>query len=171
MRRVRLSVAVSLDGYIARPNGEIDWIVMDPDIDFAEYMGSFDAVLMGRKTYEETQRMEGAPAMPGTEVFVFSRTLKQGDCEGATVSDDPAGVVAALKKKEGKDIWLFGGGELFAGFLELGLVDAVEVGIMPALLGGGLPLLPSPGANAKLQLTKHEVYPKTGTIMLEYAVS
>lgn len=167
MRRVRLSVAMSLDGYIAGPNGESDWIVMDPDIDFGALVGAFDTVLLGRKTYEAT-RKHGGGGMPGMQAFVFSRTLRQADCPRVTVSDDPTATVAALEATPGKDIWLFGGGELFASMLELGLVDSVEVAVVPVLLGGGVPLWPSPAKRAGLRLARHRVYPKTGTVSLEY---
>lgn len=171
MRRVRYSVAMSLDGYIAGPNGEFDWIVMDPDIDFGALMGAFDTLLLGRKTYEVTrQQGGGGGGMPGMQSYVFSRTLRQADCPGVTVSDQPKETLAALKAQPGKDIWLFGGGSLFRSLLELGLVDAVEVAIIPVLLGGGLRLLPDPAERAKLKLTKHRVYEKTGTVSLEYAV-
>ena len=170
MRRVRFSVAMSLDGYIAGPNGEADWIVMDPDIDFREIFAAFDTLLMGRRTYEMTRSQGGGGGgMPGMEAYVFSRTLQQKDCRGVVVSDDPAATVAALKAKPGKDIWLFGGGSLFRSFLELGLVDAVEVAVIPVLLGGGLPLLRPPAKQASLKLAKHRVYEKTGTVFLEYA--
>jgi len=168
MRRVRFSVAMSLDGYIAGPKGESDWIVMDPDIDFRALMGAFDTVLLGRKTYEAT-RHHGGGGMPGMQAYVFSRTLRQADCPGVTVSDNPAEVLAGLKSKPGKDIWLFGGGLLFGSLLELGLVDAVEVAVIPVLLGAGVPLLPHPAKQAKLRLVKHRIYEKTGTVSLEYA--
>ncbi|MGH7556225.1 MAG: dihydrofolate reductase family protein [Gemmatimonadota bacterium] len=171
MRRVRFSVAMSLDGYIAGPNGESDWIVIDPDIDFGALMESFDTVLLGRKTYEATRQQGGGGAMPGVRTYVFSRTLRQADCPGVTVSDKPTETLTALKATSGKDIWLFGGGSLFGSFLQLGLVDAVEVAIIPVLLGGGVPLLPHPATTAKLKLTKHRVYEKTGTIALEYSVA
>jgi dihydrofolate reductase len=167
MRRVRYSVAMSLDGHTAGPNGESDWIVVDPDIDFSALMGAFDTVLLGRKTYEAT-RQQGSRGMPGMQAYVFSRTLRQSDCPGMTVSDKPAETLAAIKAKSGKDIWLFGGGSLFRSLLELGLVDAVEVAIIPVLLGGGLPLLPPPARLSKLRLVKHRIYPKTGTVSLEY---
>ena len=169
MRRVRFSVAMSLDGYIAGPNGEIDWIVMDPEIDFGSLMGSFDTMLLGRKTYELT-RGQGGGGMPGMKAYVFSRTLRKADCPGVVVSDNPAETVAALKEaKEGKDIWLFGGGSLFRSLLEVGLVDSVEVAVIPVLLAGGLPLLPHPAPRSKLRLINHRIYAKTGTVSLEYA--
>jgi dihydrofolate reductase len=170
MRRVRYSVAMSLDGYIAGQKGEYDWIVMDPDIDFGALFKDFDTLLMGRKSYEAARQQGGGGGMPGMKAYVFSRTLSQEDCPGVTVSDDPQETVAALKQAPGKDIWLFGGGSLFASLLELGLVDAVEVAVIPVLLGGGVPLLPHAAQSAKLRLTKHRVYEKTGTVALEYAV-
>src|SRR5215204_4523559 len=151
MRRVRFSVAMSLDGYIAGPNGEIDWIVIDPDIDFGALMGTFDTVLLGRKTYEAMRQQASGGTMPGMQAYVFSRTLRQTDCEGVIVSDQPAATVADLKSKPGKDIWLFGGGLLFRNLLELGLVDAVEVAVLPVLLGTGVPLLPHPARQATLR--------------------
>ena len=161
---------MSLDGYLAGPNGEADWILMDPDIDFVALMNSFDTLVMGRKTYDATKQMSGGGGgMPAMQVYVISRTLKQEDCPDVVVSNNAAGTVATLKAAKGKDIWLFGGGELFRSLLTLGLVDSVEVAVIPVLLGDGLPVLPPPSDRAKLKLVKHHVYPKTGTIALEYA--
>ena len=168
MRRVRYSVAMSLDGFIAGPNGEADWIVRDPDIDFAAMFREFDAFLVGRKTYEAMQGYKGS-GMGDSKVFVFSNTLHEA--KGAVVSNDPAGVVAALKSEPGKDIWLFGGGVLFRSMLDQGLVDRVEVGVIPVLLGSGLPLLPETPNRRQLVLTEHKVYPKSGIVRLAYDVA
>jgi len=168
MRKVRFSAAVSLDGYIAGPNGESDWIVMDPDIDFGALMGAFDTILLGRKTYEATRR-HGGSGMPGMRTYVFSRTLRQEDCRGVTVSRDPRETIADIKSAPGKDIWLFGGGALFRSLLDHGLVDSVELAVIPVLLGAGLPLAPHLASPTRLRLTSHRVYPKTGTVWLGYA--
>lgn len=169
MRRVRYSVAMSLDGYIAGPQGQNDWIVMDPEIDFRSLMGSFDTILMGRKTYEASRRHKGG-GMPGMTAYVFSRTLKADDCPGVVVSASPRETIASIKAKPGKDLWLFGGGGLFRGLLDEKLVDSVEVSIVPVVLGAGVKLLPEPYAALKLKLVKQRVYEKTGTVSLEYSV-
>ncbi len=166
MRHVRYGVAASLDGYIAGPNGEYDWITQDPDIDFAAMFAQYDAALVGRKTYELVRRH--CPL--GLETYVFSRTLRQADCPGVIVSDQPADVVRDLKSRGGKDIWLFGGGVLFRELLDLGLVDAVDVAIVPVLLGGGVRLLPEPAKLTRLALTGHRLYGKSGIVRLEYRV-
>jgi dihydrofolate reductase len=169
MRRVRYQVAASLDGYIAGPGGEADWIIMDPEIDFGALWAQFDTLLMGRGTFEAMVRM-GHAETPGMRTFVFSRTLRPADHPGVTVVADRVDeTVAELRAEEGKDIWLFGGGLLFRSLAELGLVDTVEVGLIPVLLGGGIPLLPPPARQVKLELTGHRVY-GTGIVMLEYAV-
>lgn len=170
-RRLRYSVAMSLDAYIAGPQGEYDWITMDPDIDFGALMSSFDTILLGRKSYEVTRSQPEGGAMPSMQTYVLSRTLRQADCPGVVVSADAQGVVEKLKGEAGKDIWLFGGGTLFRSLLGLGLVDTVEVAIIPVLLGGGVPLLPEFGNRSELKLVKHRAYEKTGTVALEYAAA
>lgn len=168
MRKVRYSVAMSLDGYITDANGQVDWIIMDPDIDFAKFTEPFDTILMGRITYEAAKRQGGVKL--GMQNYVFSRTLQQTDCPDAIVSNNPAETLAEIRAKPGKNIWLFGGGSLFHSLLDLELVDTVEVALMPVLLGSGTPLMPQVKELAKLKLTNHQVYEKTGTVLLEYAV-
>ena len=169
MRRIRYVVAASLDGYIAGPKGEADWIIMDPEIDFGALFEQFDTFLLGRRTFEAMGRA-GQGGSPGMKTFVFSRTLRQQDYPGVTIVAEKAEeTAAALRAEAGKDVWLFGGGSLFRSFLDAGLVDTVEVAVMPVLLGGGIPLLPPPAKQTKLKLTGHKVY-ETGIVSLEYAI-
>ena len=170
-RRLRYQVAVSLDGFIAGPGGEYDWIVMDPSIDFAALFQQFDTLVMGRKTYEPLIAQGGHGAMPGVEIIVFSRTLAPATHPGVRiVGDDPRAVVTALKAKEGRDIWLFGGGQLFRTLLDAGLVDSVELAIMPVLLGQGIPLLPPGESLTTLELVDHKILPDSGIAILAYAL-
>src|SRR5205823_6212921 len=96
IRRVRYGVAMSLDGFIAGPNGEADWIIMDPEIDFNALYSQFDTLLMGRRTFEAMKAAGGGGSMPGMQVFVFSRTLRQEDHPGVTIVDNPEEVMAEL---------------------------------------------------------------------------
>lgn len=169
-RRVRYAVAVSLDGYIAGADGGYDWIITDPDIDFEEIFSEFDTLLMGRRTFEIVAK-QGDGTYPGMNTVVVSKTLQQSDHPNVTiVSENVAEAVKELKAQPGKDIWLFGGGELFRTLLDAGVVDGVGAAIMPVVVGGGVPFLPAPAKQTKLKLTKHRLYPKSGIMSLEYDV-
>ena len=173
MRLVRYNVAASLDGYIAGPEGEYDWIPDDPTVDFAAIFARVDTVLLGRRTYELVRDNPGPAWPPETRVYVFSRTLRSEDNPGVTpnvtiVGGDAAKIVAELRAELGTgDIWLFGGGVLFGSLLAAGLVDRVEVTVVPVLLGGGVPLLPAGTPRTALALTGSHVYP-SGMVSLQY---
>lgn len=169
MRRLRYQVAASLDGYIAGPNGEADWIPHDPDFDFSALYKQFDTLFIGRRTFE-AMRQSGMGVVPGKKTFVFSRTLSQSDHPDITVvASNPGEILNQLRATTGKDIWLFGGGSLFASLAEVGLVDTVEVAVVPVLLGQGVPLAPLRNYRVNLKLTAHKVY-NSGIVLLEYAV-
>jgi dihydrofolate reductase len=168
-RRLRYSVAISLDGYIADPDGGFDWIPADPEIDFAAFLSGIDTVVMGRKTFEVTLT-QGTEGVAGKNNFVFSRTLNPAEFPNVTViSDDPCATVARLKEQDGKDIWLFGGAEMFATLARGNLVDTVEVGIVPTILGSGIPLISPPVDPLRLELESSETFPG-GILLIKYNV-
>jgi dihydrofolate reductase len=170
MRRVRYAVAASLDGYVAGANGEIDWIIRDPTVDFTALYPQFDTALIGRRTFEAMLR-SGQDTLPGMKTYVFSRTLQQRDYPDVTVvADKVEETVTHLRNQSGKDIWLFGGGSLFRSLAEIKLVDTVEVAVVPILLGGGVPLLPPPAQRIPLTLKTEKVYP-SGIVASEYAMT
>lgn len=171
MRRLRYQVATSLDGFIAASDGSYDWLTHDPSIDFAALFAQFDAFVMGRRTFEVVCAQGNGSVTLGGQVIVASRTLRPADHPGVEiVGDRLLERVAAMKDAEGKDIWLFGGGNLFRSLLDADLVDAVELAVMPILLGKGIPFVVPGERRAMLRLTGHRAL-QSGIVMLEYAVT
>lgn len=165
MRRLRYSVAASVDGFIAGPNGESDWIIMDESIDFEGFFKGFDTLLMGRRTFE----FAGGGSTPGMRTIVCSKTLRASDHPNITITGDAAVTVSELKATAGKDIWLFGGGSLFRSLLDAKLVDTMEVAVMPIALSQGIPLLPAGQRSPRLRLVESKVLP-SGIVGLTYAI-
>ena len=168
MRRLRYNVATSLDGFIAGPRGEYDWITEDPTIDFEALFAEFDTALMGRRTFETMVAQGSGGILPGMRTVVCSRSLSPAAWPDITVlADNFATEVGRLKSQPGKDIWLFGGGVLFRSLLDAGLVDTVELALIPVLLGDGVPLLAGGPPTSAMNLAHHEVL-ASGIIRVTY---
>lgn len=159
MRKIRLFIAVSLDGYIARCSGSVDWLFTDADYGYTDFFKQIDTVLMGRKTYEQILTFGDYPYQ-GKQSFVFSQTLtKKTDPYVTFIHEDIANFVQQLKANEGQDIWLVGGAKLVQTFLIQGLLDEIILSIHPIILGTGIPLfIPISELNQKLTLTKTLTY-------------
>ena len=171
MRNIWYCVAMSLDGFIAGPNGEYDWIPAEPEIDWSAFMNRFDTVLMGRRSYEASLTAPGG-ALPGVQSYVCSNTLQQQDHQKVTIisNNNLTAKLDSLRKQEGKEIWLFGGGELFRSLLQLGEVDRIEVGLVPIILGRGIQFLPALDQITPLHLIDTRLYP-SGIMMLTYQLA
>jgi dihydrofolate reductase len=167
VRRLRYNVAASLDGFIATAGGGFDWIVDDPGIDFDALFDAFDVFVMGRKTWEVLRDQGERNPTLGRQVVVASRTLDVRDRPGTRfVAEGIEEAVAQLKREPGRDLWLFGGGVLARSLFDAGLVDTVEVAVMPVLLGSGIPVLPK-GARVPLVLASSRSL-ESGIQMLSY---
>ncbi|MEN2768227.1 dihydrofolate reductase family protein [Ornithinibacillus xuwenensis] len=151
VRRVILDLAVTLDGFIEGPNGEVDWCIMDPDMDFTKFLNQIDTILYGRKSYDiwgqYIPKSEDSDAekemwslVHGKEKYVFSRTQKDANDQTIFINDNIVEEVKKLKEKLGKDIWLYGGSSLITTFIKLGLVDEFRLSVHPVVLGEGKPL-------------------------------
>jgi len=170
MGKVIYSFAMSLDGFIAGPKGEYDWIPVDDSIDWSEYMGRFDAVLMGRHTYDILAAQDSETLFPDKEVYVFSRTIKSTDYQNVTVLPEVnKEFVNKLKESTERDIWLMGGGRLFQSLLAKNLVDNIEIAVVPILLGKGITGFPDSQIRRSLQLIRAIQY-KSGIHLLYYKI-
>jgi dihydrofolate reductase len=150
-RRIILDLAVTLDGFIEGKNGELDWCIMDEEMDFTTFLNQLDTILYGRKSYDlwgqYTAEMEQDDSekeiwdlIHRKEKYVFSRTQKGMDNNATFINDNILEEVNKLKNKPGKDIWLYGGASLITTFINLGLVDEFRLSVHPVILGEGTPL-------------------------------
>jgi len=169
MRKVVLGVGISLDGYIARPNGAVDFLFMPKDYSMAPFFKRIDTAVMGRKSYEMGLKLGGGKISSyGMKCYVFSRTLASIAHEDFTIVKEPLKpFVEALRKKKGKDIWLMGGGELTRAFLQDDLVDELYLGVVPVLIGEGIPAFPGGFPQRDFALVENKTYSK-GMIALRY---
>jgi len=166
MRNVVLNLAVTLDGYIAGPNGEYDWCFTDADYGMTNFLKSVDATVMGGKSYR--LMIHYGPPYPEFTNYVFSRTEKETPFKNVVfVPDNIPTFVKHLKQKSGKNIWLFGGSEIIHPLLQENLVDEMILSVHPILLGGGLPLFKKLAERKIFQLADTITYP-TGLVQLIY---
>lgn len=174
MRKVTFGGANSLDNYIARKDDSVDWLMHGKEA--AEYLRDYwktiDTVLMGRKTYEVALKLgkgQGNPH-PGVKTYVFSRTLTElADKSVELVKEDAAGFVRKLKKQEGKDIFVMGGGDFARTLFEAGLIDELGFNIHPVLLGSGIPLFLEMKQQINLELLECRPF-KNGCVLVTYRV-
>jgi dihydrofolate reductase len=170
MRKVVLGLGISLDGYIARPDGAVDFLFMPKDYSMGPFFATIDTAIMGRKTYDDALKMGGS-GFGGSKMktYVFSHSQPAGELDGVTfVNESPESFVEQLRKRPGKDIWLMGGGELARDFLKDDVVDELYIGIVPILIGQGRPLFPSGFPQREFALLENKTFSK-GLIALKFA--
>lgn len=175
MRKVILALALSLDGYIARENGDVDWLRMEDLSEAAdetrEFFSAVDAMFFGRKTYEKGLELGGDMKMYGNaKLYVFSRTPQTSEYANLQfVSENVKEFVEDLKRQDGKNIWLMGGGNLAKTFFEENLIDELILGIQPTILGKGLPLFLPQNKQSDLELLDVKTR-KSGSVQITYRV-
>jgi len=168
-RKVVLGVGISLDGYIARPDGAVDFLFMPKDYSMASFFATVDTAVMGRKTLDDALKMGGGSfAGSSMATYVFSHSKPVGRRDGLIfTSESPGSLISKLRKRQGKDIWLMGGGELARSFLQADLVDQLYLGIVPVVIGKGIPLFPSGFPQRNFSLLENKTYSQ-GLIALKY---
>lgn len=156
MRKIRLFIASSLDGYIARTTGEVDWLFTDQDYGYTEFFNQVDTLIMGNKTYQQVLSFGDYP-YTNKEVFVLSKTL-QGvtEYQAKFVNFEWENFIEKLRQSSGGDIWLVGGTQTIYFFLQHGWIDELILSIHPIILGNGLPLI-FKDAHLQTQLTLQDV--------------
>lgn len=177
MKKVILDLAVTLDGFIEGPNGEIDWCIMNDDMDFDGFLSSIDTIFYGRVSYDSWgnyQPDENAnsaeqklwKAVHSKNKFVFS-SQKREDKNATFINSDIAEIVSEIKNQGGKDIWLYGGASLIKTFIHSDLIDLYRISVHPIALGNGKPLFEDLKERLNLRLIKTNTF-KSGVVQLIY---
>lgn len=170
MRKIILSVAVSLDGLIEGPKGEYDWCFTDQDYGMKKFLSGIDAIFYGRKSYELMIGFGDGNPFGNIKGYVFSNTLKNVNGNYELISGDVIAKVREMKGAHGKDIWLFGGADLTALLMNARLVDEIGLAVHPIVLGAGKPLFSGVHDRVKLQLLNSKPY-DSGLVSLQYEVA
>ena len=177
MKKVILDLAVTLDGFIEGPNGEIDWCILDEDMEFDKFISSIDTIFYGRVSYDtwgnfqpdlNTSESEKAiwEAVHSKTKFVFSHQNRQDD-NAQFITSHLSNKIKEIKNKEGKDIWLYGGASLIKTFIDLDLIDIYRLSVHPIVLGNGKPLFENLKERLKLKLITVKRF-KSGVVQLIY---
>lgn len=163
MRKIILDLAVTLDGFIEGPNGEVDWCIMDDDMDFGGFLSRIDTIFYGRVSYDAWGNFQPDPHSSETEKALWAAVhSKKKVVFSSQERPDPNAVfitsgipvrVAGIKQQEGKDIWLYGGAKLITTFIDYGLIDVYRLSVHPTVLGKGKPLFENLKERINLQLT------------------
>lgn len=169
MRKVVLNVASSLDGYIARTSGDIDWLFTDQDYGLSEFFASVDTVLMGRKTYEQVLTFGEYPYKGAKSYFFTKNPLFRADNNVELVTEDTKKFVDDLRQADGKNIFLVGGAQLIFDFMNKNLVDELILSIHPIVLGEGIPLFVTQTNPHSLRLTNCQTY-SSDLVQLSYDI-
>ena len=173
-RKIIVSIATSADGFIARKDGGYDWL--DRPRTAGDYgMGAFyktiDTVLWGRKTYDIAMGSGGTRTGSKIKNYVFTHNPPAKGRKGVQFVNEPVNDFAArLRKEEGKDIWMMGGGGIIASFLDAGEIDEFIIHVIPTFIGEGIPLIEPRHRNVQLELLDSHAY-KDGVVKLHYAVN
>jgi dihydrofolate reductase len=173
-RNVIVHIATSADGYIARPDGDLEWLTSRPApkgfYGMSAFMKSIDTMVLGRKTYEVSLRM-GAKLDSKSRSVVFSRHAPPADAPPGVefVSGAISPFVSRLRDRPGKDIWLMGGGEIIASFLDEHAIDEFVISVVPVFIGDGIPLIARRHRNVPLGLHSVERF-EDGLVQLRYQV-
>lgn len=172
-RKVVVFIAMSLDGYIARENGAIDWLFENAPIDpeeygFSDFYKTIDAVILGKATYDQLPELHDSFPFPDKKCYVFSRTASGRD-EHVEFVNGEIGLFVKKLKQQGANIWLVGGSELIEGFMEANAVDEFMISVIPVLIGKGIPLFKKNDRETRLKLKNHFRF--GDCVMLHYKVN
>lgn len=177
MRKVILDLALTLDGFIEGPNGEVDWCIMDDDMDFDGFLSTIDTIFYGRVSYDTWGNFQPDDNADETELklwksvhskkkYVFSSQNRKND-KATFISTNIANKVAEIKNQKGKDIWLYGGASLIKTFIQLELIDIYRISVHPVALGSGKPLFEDLKERVNLSLITTNIF-KSGVVQLIY---
>jgi dihydrofolate reductase len=177
-RKIITYIATSADGYIARPDGDVEWLNRLPPVDYgmSKFYPTIDTILWGRKTYDWAlayqKKHGGKESIFDTRVanYIFSRKPPKKPAPGVTFASEPVKTFARkLRKQPGKHIWMMGGGELIASFLDAGEIDEFDIHVIPVFIGEGIPLIAPRHRDVLLNLLLCQKFPD-GVVRRRYQV-